>query len=216
MSNQFLMIDNTIYEAFFLNLIKGAKIECNKTVENLFNQGFSVDQIYTQLFQRALYQVGTYWEENKISVATEHMATALTESLMIGLQPHLFSRERTGQSAVIACVAKEYHQVGAKMIADIFEMHGWDGYFVGANTPTADLVQFIDEQKPDLIGLSLSLYFNLPELSNTIDIIRNSFSDIPILVGGQAFRWGGAEVAEAKKNVTYISGIDTLHKFINT
>jgi methanogenic corrinoid protein MtbC1 len=210
------MIDKIIYEAFFTNLIKGAKSDCNKIVEKLINQGITVDQIYTQLFQRALYQVGTYWEENKISVATEHMATALTESLMIRLQPHLFSTERTGHKTVIACVAKEYHQVGAKMIADIFEMNGWDGYFVGANTPTSDLLQFIDEQKPDLIGLSLSLYFNLPELSKTIDMIRNSFSNIPILVGGQAFRWGGVEVAEAKNNVTYISGIDTLHKFINT
>jgi hypothetical protein len=27
-------------------------------------------------------------------------------------------------------VANEYHQIGGKMVADIFELNGWRGYFV--------------------------------------------------------------------------------------
>ncbi|MDA3943406.1 MAG: cobalamin-dependent protein [Bacteroidetes bacterium] len=209
------MIDNTIYENYFNSLIKGARYECIAIVDNLIKQNVAVDEIYTHLFQRALYQVGEYWEMNKISVATEHMATALTETLMIRMQPKLFSTERKGKKSVIACIANEYHQVGAKMIADIFEMNGWDGYFVGANTPLSELIRFIDEQKPDVTGLSLSLYFNLPELTKTLDQLQNAFPDMPILVGGQAFRWGGTEIIDQFKNVELMSDIRTLQKFIN-
>jgi MerR family transcriptional regulator, light-induced transcriptional regulator len=209
------MIEDEIYNKYFNSLIKGAKSECVAIFEELVNKNVPVEKIYTQLFQRALYQVGEYWEMNKISVATEHMATALTENLMIRLQPQLFSTERIGKTAVIACVANEHHQVGAKMIADIFEMNGWDGYFIGANTPVAELIRFLENKKPDVIGLSLSIYYNLPELKKTVVEIRQHFPALPIMVGGQGFRWGGIEITQEFSNVTYLSGVETLTKFIN-
>jgi MerR family transcriptional regulator, light-induced transcriptional regulator len=209
------MIENEIYDKYFDNLIKGEKNECVAIFNEILNKNVPVEKIYTQLFQRSLYQVGEYWEMNKISVATEHMATAITESLMIRLQPQLFSTERTGKKAVIACVANEYHQVGAKMVADIFEMYGWDGYFIGANTPFAELIRFLESKNPDLIGLSLSIYYNLPELKNTVANIRKCFPDLPIIIGGQAFRWGGTEITQQFNNVACISGVETLSKFIN-
>ncbi len=209
------MIANETYSTYFNNLIKGAKNECAAIVDDMINSNVPVDTVYTQLFQHSLYQVGDYWEKNKISVATEHMATAITENLMIRLQPQLFTTERTGKKAVIACVANEYHQVGAKMIADIFEMNGWDGYFIGANTPTAELIRFLESHNPDLTGLSLSIYFNLPELKSTVAQIRQHFPNMPMLVGGQAFRLGGTDIVQEFNNVEYLSGIDTLNKFIN-
>jgi methanogenic corrinoid protein MtbC1 len=209
------MINIETYDNYFSNLIKGAKNECIAILDDLVKANVPVEKIYTQLFQRSLYQVGAYWEMNKISVATEHMATAITENLMIRLQPQLFSSDRTGKKAVIACVANEYHQVGAKMVADIFEMNGWDGYFIGANTPLAELIRFLERKNPDLTGLSLSIYYNMPELKNTVAKIRQHFPDMPVMVGGQAFRWGGQEIIREFSNITYLSDIEDLHKFIN-
>jgi methanogenic corrinoid protein MtbC1 len=209
------MIENDTYNNYFNSLIKGAKYDCVAIFDEVVKSNVPVEKIYTQLFQRSLYQVGEYWEMNRISVATEHMATAITENLMIKLQPELFSTERTGKKAVIACVANEYHQVGGKMVADIFEMYGWDGYFVGANTPNAELLRFIESKNPDLLGLSLSIYSNLPELKNTLVKIRQYFPDLPVMVGGQAFRWGGTEIIQNFSNVAYLSSVEDLHKFIN-
>jgi len=100
------------------------------------------------------------------------------------------------------------------MVADIFEMNGWDGYFIGANTPNAELLRFIESKNPDLIGLSLSIYSNLPELKITLAKIREHFPDMPVMVGGQAFRWGGTEIIQNFSNVTYLSGVEDLHNFI--
>ncbi len=209
------MIDNEIYNNYFNSLVKGAKNNCAAIFDEVLHKNVPIENIYTQLFQRSLYQIGEYWEMNRISVATEHMATAITESLMIRLQPQLFSTERTGKKAVIACVANEYHQVGAKMVADIFEMNGWDGYFIGANTPLAELIRFLESKNPDLIGLSLSIYFNLPELKKTVANIRRHFPDMPVMVGGQAFRWGGTEITRQFNNIKYLSDAEILKKFIN-
>jgi MerR family transcriptional regulator, light-induced transcriptional regulator len=207
------MIEHETYNSYFNSLIQGDKQKCAAIFDEVLDRNVPVEKIYSDLFQRSLYQVGEYWEMNKISVATEHMANAITENLMIRLQPQLFSTERTGQKAVIACVANEHHQVGAKMVADIFEMNGWDGYFIGSNTPTTELIRFIEGKKPDLLGLSLSIYYNLPELKNTVAKIRQDFPDLPVLVGGQAFRWGGSEITEQFSNVSYLSGVETLSKY---
>ena len=209
------MIEHEIYNNYFNHLINGEKNECLAIVDSLLDRNAPIEIIYTQLFQRSLYQVGEYWENNRISVATEHMATAITENMMIRLQPRFFTTERTGKKAVIACVANEYHQVGAKMIADIFEMNGWDGFFIGANTPFPELVRFIESKKPDLIGISLSIYFNLQELKTTLENIRKHFPAIPVLIGGQAFRWGGVEIIQQFNNIEYIPDIDRLKEFIS-
>ncbi|MBN2681916.1 MAG: cobalamin-dependent protein [Bacteroidales bacterium] len=208
------MIDLKTYNNYFNSLIKGDKNKCLEIFTEIINNNVPIQNIYTDLFQQSLYQVGEYWEMNKISVATEHMATAITESLMIRLHPQIFSTEKTGKKAVIACVANEHHQVGAKMVADIFEINGWDGYFVGANTPINELIRFLENKNPDLIGLSLSVYFNMPELKSALIKIRQHFPSLPVMVGGQAFRWGGSEIAGQFNNITYLSGIDTLSNFI--
>ncbi|MDP2236140.1 MAG: cobalamin-dependent protein [Bacteroidales bacterium] len=208
------MIDVDIYNAYFDSLISGKRDECRIILNNLLEGRHSVEEIYSGLFERSLYQVGDFWERNLISVATEHMATAITENLMILMQPKLFATERVGKKAVIASVAGEFHQVGAKMVADVFEMNGWDGFFLGGNTPEKELIRFIDNNKPDLIGLSLTIYFNLPTLISTMKQIRHHFDDIPIIVGGQAFRWGGREEIKGQiKDAFYLESINSLNQF---
>lgn len=104
-------------------------------MQSLKSAGESIENIYFHLFQRALYDVGKLWEQNKITVATEHLATAITEYLMVLCQQELFLTPRIDKRAIIACTANEYHQIGARMVADTFEMHGWDTWFLGSNTP---------------------------------------------------------------------------------
>ena len=62
---------------------------------------------------------------------------------------------------VVASVEDELHQVGGKMVADVFEMHGWDSFYLGSNTPISEMVRFAKERCPDAVGLSLT---QLPQL----------------------------------------------------
>lgn len=210
-----MSVSDTLFESYFQHLLNGNKYACLQIVDDLRIQQIPIETIYSALFQRSLYKVGEYWEMNKISVATEHMATAITEQMMIRLQPDLFSTERIGKKAVIACVANEHHQIGAKMIADIFEMNGWDGYFIGANTPADELLRFIESQHPDIVGLSLSIYFNMPLFKKTLDMIKAAFPEMPVIIGGQAFRWGGSDIVNHYKNTIFIASLPSLQQFIS-
>jgi methanogenic corrinoid protein MtbC1 len=211
------MITSELFNEFLKYLLSGDRASCINIVNKLLADNIDIKVLYKDLFHKAMYEIGDLWENNKITVAVEHLSTAIIESLLTLIYPKLFSyeRKRTGKKAIISCIANEYHQIGGKMIADVFELNGWDGYFLGANTPVDGLLSLIDEKKPQIIGLSISVYFNMKNLSQTIDALKSSYPKTEILVGGQAFRWGAINIIKKYSNVNYIESIDKLEIFLN-
>ena len=184
-------------------------------MQGLLGKDVRPETIYTGLFQRSLYEVGELWETNRISVATEHMATSITDLLLALVYPAaLAGRRPLGRRAVVSCSVNEYHQLGARIVADTMDMHGWDVSFLGANTPARDLLDMIEERRPDLLGLSLSIYFNMAGLIRVVEAARNAFPHLDIIVGGQAFRWGGREMLAGFKGLECIPNLEELVKAI--
>ncbi len=213
------MITQELYEQYLDLLLKGRRAECAGIVLKLLDQHVELKSLYMDLFQRSLYAVGELWELNKISVSREHLATAITESLLNLVYPRLLENTQTGKKVVVSCAANELHQIGGKIVADFFELNGWESHFLGANTPIPEILGYIQETKPDLVGLSLSVYFNMPSLIKEIEAIRSNFKHIDIFLGGQAFRWGGLDLMKKYPATHYIESLSTLevqiknHKF---
>ncbi len=207
-------IYETVYREYLSALLEGDRISCTAGVRQARESEITIKNVYEQLFQRSLYKVGELWEYNKISVAVEHMATSITEGLMNQLYAETISLKRVDKKMIITSVENELHQVGGRMVADVFEMNGWDSFYLGADTPAVELMRFIRRVNPDLVGLSLNLFYNIRNLEKMIKCIRDEFGLLPILIGGQAFRFGGASVTGIYPAVTYISSLDELERFI--
>src|SRR6056297_2679784 len=111
------MITEQRYQKYFNFLLKGKRKECTKIVQYLLDQDIHIQILYIDLFQKSLYEIGELWEYNKISVAKEHLVTAITEGLINLVYPKLFENETTfiNKSVVISCSANEFHQIGGKM-----------------------------------------------------------------------------------------------------
>lgn len=198
------------YPIYVDALLAGNRSLCQRILTDLLNAKTSILDIYEFLIKRSLYQVGEMWESNQISVAREHLATSISETLLNDIYPELFSTKRVGKKIILACVAKEQHTLGPKIIADIFEMHGWDSLFLGANVPERDLLNMINEEKPDVLGLSVSIFFNVVSLQRTLDVLNQTYSKLPVLIGGQAFCWGGTELLKPFQNTLYFPSSQSL------
>ena len=201
-----------VYERYLAALLASDRARCTALVEELLAADVGLKDLYVHLFQRALYRVGELWERQRVSVAVEHLATAITERLLTLVQARVFSGATREHAIVIACVANEYHDLGGRMVADLCELQGWRGYFLGADTPLPDLLTLIEERRPTLVGLSLSIYFNLSALLDALDAVTAAHPDLPILVGGQAFRWVGLPAAAAYRNVSLIASLEELEQ----
>jgi methanogenic corrinoid protein MtbC1 len=209
------MITDKVYDEYLYLLLDGKRTGCTRIIQDQLDQAVQIKMLYTDLFQRSLYRVGELWESNRISVAKEHLATAITEGLMGLTYPALFGAERyeQGKKIVISCAANEFHQIGGKMVADICELNGWDTHFLGANTPVDHMLEYIQDTKPELVGLSLSVYFNMASLQTGLEAIRSDFRNLSIIVG-QAFQWGGSKILKKYSGIEYISSLDELENGI--
>ncbi len=202
------------YERFLNSLLKSDRRDCADVVYGHMDRKLPVKSLYQNLFRPSLYRVGELWEQNRISVATEHMATAITEGLMNEIFPKIISSKRVGKRIIIASVEGEMHQVGGKMVADIFEMHGWDSFYVGANTPVRELMRLMEEISPHLLGLSLSVYYHFGALKEMIRKIHQRWPDLQILVGGQALAFNRSEMVSSLPNVLYLDSLDAVEKHL--
>jgi methanogenic corrinoid protein MtbC1 len=176
----------------------------------------SVLDLYEQVIKTALYEVGKLWENNKISVATEHMATAISEGILNELFELIITDKKFNHKVVVACVENELHQVGVKMVADVFEMHGWESYFLGTGIPLNELIRYISEVKPDILAISLSIYFNFTNLIKMVNEIKKIFPTLTIIIGGQAFSSSNKELPEQLKDTLLIPDLYLLKQFIKT
>lgn len=201
-------------QAFLQNLLAANRRACSEIVQQLLQENVKVEEIYESVFKNALYEVGRLWEFNKITVADEHLATSVVEALMNELYAQLIADKRLGKKIVIACTENELHQVGVKMVADIFEMNGWDTFFLGSSVPTSELIRYIHQVQPDMVALSVSIYFHIPVLEKMITGIRNEFPEMFILAGGQAFNYGGKNVLKKYDRVVFLPDLKSIETFI--
>ncbi len=155
-----------------------------------YGDAVTLKALYLQVFQPALYEIGRLWQHNAISVAQEHYFTAATQLVMSRLYPRIFTHERKPLTMVAACADDELHEVGMRMVADFFEMHGWDTYYLGANMPAAAVLQTVTERAPDVLALSVTMSYHLDAVAKLIAQVRqqDAAGRTRVIVGGYCFR----------------------------
>lgn len=179
------MIKEVQFLDYTNSLLQGDKERCAQIVEDLLSQKVDIKDIYVDLFQRSMYHVGKMWEQGRMSIADEHLGTEITKCLMNKYASKTVPTVKINKTVLVSCVDKEYHELGARMAADVFELNGWRTYFLGACTPTREILKFIEVKKPDVIGLSFNFYMNLLRLYEVIDHILKEFPNQQIIIGGQ-------------------------------
>jgi methanogenic corrinoid protein MtbC1 len=164
-------------------------------------RGVPLQDIHLKIIQPSQYEIGRLWQENRISVAQEHLATAISQLALSHLYRHLPRDPSNGKIVMVSCVEGEMHEVGARMASDFLEMAGFDVRFLGANVPTAHLMRMVREQTPHLLALSVTMTYHLPALRSAVKEVRTVFPRLHIAVGGLAFSW--APGLESDLNVSF-------------
>ncbi|MGM0646194.1 MAG: cobalamin B12-binding domain-containing protein [Thermodesulfobacteriota bacterium] len=174
--------------AYLDAVLGGRRHEALDQIRGLAESGTPVKSIYLDIFQKVQYEIGRLWQLNKISVAQEHFCTAVTQMAIAQLYPYIFATKRVGKTLVSACVGGELHELGPRMVADFFEMAGWDTYYLGANTPNESVLHAVVDQRADVVGISVTMTYYVHKARELIEYLRAELGDgVRILVGGYPF-----------------------------
>ncbi len=174
-------------------LLNADRVKAHDISVDLVNKGIMVREVYLQVFQPVLYEVGRLWQMQKISVAQEHYVTASTQQILA----HFYLKFIVGNKDIVkqnktlvtTCVSDELHEVGIRMVADFFELDGWNSYYIGANSPLMSIIQTIRERNAIVVAISSTMSYNLPHVHSLIRAIRESpeTQNVKIIIGGYPF-----------------------------
>jgi MerR family transcriptional regulator, light-induced transcriptional regulator len=170
-------------------------------------EGVSIEALYARVIAPAMWRIGCLWEEGAITIADEHLATAITHRVMASAYGSSFGRapSRPGR-IMLAAVEGQRHALGLRMAADVLELAGYEVNYLGADVPSDALVEAVESRRPDLVGLSSTLAPEPTALLAPLSKLRGRFPDMPILVGGH----GASSSAVKKERVLEDPGLEGL------
>ena len=145
---------------------------------------FNSADFFDKILKPVMYQIGDEWVNNKISIATEHVASNVAQTLV----KIIMDRGTTSGSKkkILLCVpVGEEHHLGCDVIETFLTSKGYKVFNMGTSIPSESVLHFIEHNKPDLVMVSITLEDNLKAGQRLIKKIRDNFK-VPIVVGGYA------------------------------
>ena len=140
-----------------------------------------------------MYEIGARWEAAEITVADEHLATAITQSVLVSLAGRLRrarrDRGRDHRVAVTGSGPEDHHALGARMVADFLHAAGWRVLDLGPSTPADGFAQVAEAHGAQVVAVSTSLSQHL----DGVRAVRAALDDLPqgdrplLAVGGRAY-----------------------------
>ncbi|MBT4325350.1 MAG: histidine kinase [Candidatus Nitrosopelagicus sp.] len=145
---------------------------------------FNIQDFFDKILKPVMYEIGDDWAKNVISIGTEHVASNTAQTLVKKITGKITT---TGnKKKILICVPTgEEHRLGSDVLETYLSSKGFKIYNMGTSIPTESILSFIENNKPDVVFLSITLKDNILAGQRMVKKIKGQF-DIPILVGGFA------------------------------
>jgi methanogenic corrinoid protein MtbC1 len=192
-------------------MLKGDTRKAIDVILRAVQSGMSIEDIYINVFQDVMYEVGNLWHQNKISVDNEHYCTSVTQMAIAQFYSMIFDRPRNGRKVLTCCVGSELHEMGIRMVSDLFEYDGWDSHYLGAAVPKEAILKSIEEFQPELVCLSVTMPHHLHLCHDIVKGIQERHPAMHIAVGGQAITKSGFLWKKWKVDYSSTSAPELIH-----
>lgn len=143
-----------------------------------------VEAVMLTLVRGTMVELGHLWHRGEISAATEHYASAYMSGRLRALLS-LSGDSRTGASAIVACAPLEQHELGPLILAVLLRRAGYRVFYLGANTPLAELRDMVNALKPGGVFISASTALAVEQLMADRALLASM--DTLLVYGGVAF-----------------------------
>jgi len=167
-------------------LVRGDEAGSWAVVESAMASGMGPDDVYTAVIAPAMTSIGDKWSRGQLSVAEEHIASAVVLRLIGRLGPRFTRRGRKRGSVVIGAPAGDAHSIPSAMAADLLRAQGFEVFDLGANVPAASFAETVrSASRLVAVGVVGTTPDNEASLRACTDAITAA-TDAPIILGGGA------------------------------
>ena len=172
-------------DQLYKKFTQGDVVFALKIYEN-YSSLFSPSDFFDKIFRPVMYQIGEDWASNKISIATEHVASNVAQALVKIIMDR--NRMESNKKKVMICVPQgEEHRLGCDVLETYLSSKGFRVYNMARSMPNESIVNFVGTTKPDSILVSITLEDNIKAGQRLVKKIADSYP-VPIFVGGLALQ----------------------------
>ncbi|MDJ0767561.1 MAG: cobalamin-dependent protein [Ilumatobacter sp.] len=168
--------------------LRGDRAGAAMLATNFAGRDESCLDVVTQLLAPSQRDVGERWLRGECTVADEHSATFVTESVLSSLGVGLEAREPAG-TVVMVCAEGEWHSLPARMATELMIAGGWRVIHLGPAMPAGQLRDYLADIEADVVGVSVTLASNLTGAARTVRAA--SQAGHAVMCGGRAFDSAG-------------------------
>lgn len=183
------MVKEDVLARYLEALLQGDRKTCRSVVEETLQSGIPANSVYLHLIWPVMAEIERLLRTDHITSIQEHMATRINRTIVDQLQNKLPRRPAKHKKAAVCCAREELQELGAQMIADLFESDGWQVRFLGGGLSNDDIFGFINEYAPDVLLVYGTTPKQAPDIRRLIDRVRvvNAWPDMRIVVSGGLF-----------------------------
>jgi MerR family transcriptional regulator, light-induced transcriptional regulator len=200
--------------AFAEALLAGDRDAAERIVREAIEASLGEGLIDDEVIRPALVLVGDLWAEGSISIADEHLATAIAVRVL-ALQRETFrvAGRRAGHRVVLAGVEGEHHVVGLEMACSLLLNAGYDVRMLGADLPVAAVAPAVERHHPAVFGFTAATAETAVRLPAAVAAVRAASATTGILVGGRGVGLGlvaGRDLAICRHVADVVGQVDAL------
>jgi len=183
------MLKKGVHERYLEALLRGDRKACRAVIEETLQTGTPANSVYADVIWPVMAEIEHLLRGGRISATQEHLGTRINRTIVDQLQNKLPRRPDKHKKVVVCCAPDELQELGAQMMADLFESDGWEVRFLGGGLSNTDILAFTHDYAPELLVIYGTAPKQAPDVRRLIDTIRdiNAWPDMRIMVSGGVF-----------------------------
>ena len=183
------MIKNGVLERYLAALLEGDRGGCRTVIEQVLQSGTPANSVYVDVIWPIMVEIEQLSRDDRITPSAEHLATRINRTIVDQLQNKLPRKPGNSKKIAVCCAQDELQELGAQIMADLFESDGWEVKFLGGGLTNDDILVFVHEYRPDILLVYGTTPKQAPGIRQLIDTINdvNAWPDLRIMVSGGLF-----------------------------
>lgn len=184
------------------------QVEITQTLDRARNAGMSLQTAGDKVIFPFMDEVGRLWQEGKLDVAEEHLATRALIDALGRWKEAVVNRPSAGphRLAVGACPPGDYFMLGNFLVEIMLLERGWRVLNLGPNTPFDSVATVARDQSADLVWLTCTHLSDEDAFSTSLETLHSRLKSH----GSALFLGGRALNGNVRRRLTYDWMGDTL------
>jgi 5-methyltetrahydrofolate--homocysteine methyltransferase len=174
-------------QAVYDAVLNGAMADTTGLVQEAIDAGLKADTILKEGLIAAMSEIGHKFETGEAYVP-EMLISA--KSMKFGLEllrPHLVAADvQPIGKVIIGTVQGDLHDIGKNLVAMMMEGAGFEVIDLGADVKPEEIIEAIEEHKPDIVAMSALLTTTMGNMKTVITKMEDAGvnKDISVMIGG--------------------------------